>query len=97
MESFLYERPFTREGKLGKYIMNRINVKVVPGAKIEQIQESIDGNIKVWIRAKAEDGKANKALIDLLSKHFKVPKSSIFIVSGQKLRNKIVDIKQNSL
>lgn len=71
----------------------KIAVKVVPGAKIEQIQESIDGNIKIWVRAKAEDGKANKAVIEHLAKHFGVAKSLITIVSGQKLHNKIIEIR----
>lgn len=71
----------------------KISVKVIPGAKISQIQESIDGNIKIWVKAKAEEGKANKAVIDFLSKHFHVSKSDISIVVGQKSHNKIIEIK----
>lgn len=70
----------------------KIVVKVIPGAKVEQIQEGMDGNIKVWIRAKAEDGKANRALLELLAKHYHVSKSSISIVLGQKTHNKIIEI-----
>ena len=71
----------------------KISVKVIPGAKIAQIQESIDGNIKIWVRAKAEEGKANKAVIEFLSKHFHVAKCNIAIVAGQKSHNKIIEIK----
>ena len=71
----------------------KINVKVVPGAKIEQMQESIDGNVKIWVRAKAEDGKANMAVIEFLAKHFNVSKNSVSIVFGQKSHNKIIEIK----
>lgn len=39
-----------------------------------------------------QDGQADKSLIELLSKYFKIPKSSIDIVSGLKVRNKIVEI-----
>jgi hypothetical protein len=73
--------------------MKRINVKVVPGAKVEQIQESIDESIKVWVKGKPVDGEANSALINLLSKYYKVPKSYVKIISGQKSRNKIIEIQ----
>lgn len=72
--------------------MIRINVKVVPGAKVEQIQESIGDDIKVWVRGKPVEGEANKAVIELLSKHYKVPKSCVKIVLGQKSRNKVIEI-----
>ncbi|PIY84916.1 hypothetical protein COY76_04720, partial [bacterium CG_4_10_14_0_8_um_filter_33_57] len=35
---------------------------------------------------------ANKALIELLSDYFNIPKSSIFIISGSSSKTKIVDI-----
>ncbi len=72
--------------------MKKISIKVVPGAKVEQIQEAIDGSLKVWIRGKPVEGRANKALIELLSKYFDLPKSSIKIVSGLMSRSKIVEI-----
>lgn len=73
--------------------MKKISVKVVPNSKIEQVQTSFDGAIKVWVKEKPVDGKANLALIELLSKHLDVPKSSIEIISGQKNRNKLIGIK----
>ena len=72
--------------------MRKVYVKVVPGSKIEQVQESTVGDLKVWVRAKAEDGKANLALISLISSLYKIPKTSIRIVSGQKSRKKIIEI-----
>lgn len=72
--------------------MPKINIKVIPGAKVEQIQESFDGSLKVWVRGKPVEGEANKSLILLLSKHFDVPKSSIRIVSGLTSRNKVIEI-----
>jgi len=71
----------------------KISIKVVPSAKVEQIQPALDGSLKVWLRARPKEGEANRALIKLLSKHFDVPKSSIDIISGLTSRNKIVDIR----
>lgn len=40
-----------------------------------------------------EGGKANRAVIELLSKALKVPKSSIEVVRGETSRNKVVFIE----
>ncbi|WP_457678072.1 DUF167 domain-containing protein [Thermovibrio sp.] len=52
-----------------------------------------EGRLKVKVTAPPEKGKANEALIELLSKRLKVPKRSISIVSGQTSRVKRVFIE----
>jgi hypothetical protein len=39
------------------------------------------------------EGKANEAVIKLLARHFKVPKSAVKIVVGLTGRTKIVDVR----
>jgi len=70
----------------------KIEVKVIPGAKINQIQAGYDGNIKIWVTQIAEDGKANRKVIEMLAKHFKVAKNNVTIIRGQKERRKLVEI-----
>lgn len=70
----------------------KISVKVIPSRKVEQIQPALDGSLKVWLTAKPVDGEANRALIKLLSRYYSVSKSQVVIVSGQKNRNKIVEV-----
>jgi uncharacterized protein (TIGR00251 family) len=65
-----------------------IKVKVTPNAREDKVLEEVDGILKVKLRAPPEDGKANLALIDLLAKHFKLPKRSIIIQSGHTSRLK---------
>lgn len=48
------------------------------------------GILKVKISSAPEKGKANGALIELLSKTYKIPKSKIRILSGEKSRKKRV-------
>jgi uncharacterized protein (TIGR00251 family) len=74
-------------------MVKKIAIKIIPGAKVEQIQEGLDGSLKVWIKEKPIEGKANLALISLLSKYFNTPKSSIKILQGQKSRNKLIEIE----
>lgn len=69
-----------------------LEIRVVPGAKTEVMQKSIDGSLKLWIKGKPIDGEANRSLIQYLAKEYKVSKSSIQIVRGHTSRNKIVEI-----
>lgn len=47
---------------------------------------------KIWVNAPPEDGKANKAVIELLADYLEISKSKINIVGGLTNRNKIVEI-----
>jgi len=59
------------------------------------VEVSADGqsHLKARVTAVPEKGKANKALIALLSKSLKVPKSMITVVSGETSRQKILRIE----
>jgi len=48
----------------------------------------------VRVRAPPTEGKANERVVELLAKHFKVPKSSITLVSGFKSKKKIIEIQK---
>lgn len=60
-----------------------IEVKVKAGAKSRSIEELDDGSYKIKTPIIPEKGKANKAVVDILSKHLDIPKSQIFLISGQ--------------
>ena len=51
-----------------------------------------DGSLKVSVKAPADKGKANKELIDMLSKEFDVAKDKIKIISGAGTRKKLIKI-----
>ena len=48
--------------------------------------------IAIGITAKPQKGKANKELIEKISKHFGVLKSNVRIISGEKSRKKLVEV-----
>ena len=48
--------------------------------------------ILVGIISDPQKGKANKELIEKISKHFSVPKSNVRIISGVKSRKKLVEV-----
>ncbi len=69
-----------------------INFKISPNASKNEIIKTDDG-IKIKIAAQPVDGKANKALIEFLSKQLKIPKTSIEILKGHTSKEKTVLIK----
>ena len=52
-----------------------------------------EAGYRARLAAAPVDGKANEALIALLSKEFGVPKSSIEIIKGHTGKNKVVTIQ----
>lgn len=73
-----------------------ITLKISPNASKNEIIKSEEG-LKVKITAQPIDGKANKALIEYLSKQLKIPKSSIEILKGETSKEKTVLIKPRTL
>ena len=72
--------------------MPKYQITVKPGSSQEKIIETAPGELIVYLRSKAHDGEANDALIKLLSKHFKVAKTTIKILRGQKSRQKLIEL-----
>lgn len=71
----------------------RVFVRLQPKARRERIEAVVtepDGRValKVAVTAPPEDGKANAALVALLGKHWRLPKSAIEIVGGATDRRK---------
>ena len=73
-------------------MVKKISLKFVPKAYKNEIIKITENNYKVRLTAAPIDGEANKKLIELLSKFFKVSKTSIQIKKGLKSKNKILEI-----
>ena len=67
------------------------NVRVTPHAKQNKVVEN-DGVLRVYTTVAPENGRANSAVIELLSEYFGVAKSQIKIVRGVAARDKVVEI-----
>lgn len=73
----------------------KVAVRLTPRAsrdRIDGMAAEADGSavLKVSVTAIPEDGKANAALVKLLSKAWRLPKSSIDIVQGATDRRKLL-------
>lgn len=69
-----------------------IYVEAHPSSKKELFEKIDDNHFKIHTKAQPVEGKANKAIIEILSKNLKIPKSSIFLKKGQKGKHKIFEI-----
>lgn len=73
--------------------MKQISVRVVPNASRNEVIEEESGALKVRVTAKATEGKANKAVIEVLADYFGVRKGQVRILRGEKSRDKTIGVK----
>ena len=82
-----------KEGKIRQAIKsNRISIKVTPNSKQNLIEPAGENQYIVRVKEKAIEGRANEAVVKLLSKYFGIPKSNISVAIGLKSKNKVIII-----
>lgn len=69
-----------------------VSVKVQPRSSRNRIVRDADGNIKVYLNTPPVDGAANQACLALFAAWLRVPKSNVYLLSGQKSRTKSIKI-----
>jgi uncharacterized protein YggU (UPF0235/DUF167 family) len=70
----------------------RLRIRVKPGAREEKVSREPDGSLLVSVTARAQEGKANEAVVKAVAKALHLPKSSVRIVSGLSSRTKMLDV-----
>ena len=77
-----------------------IKVKILPRSSLNKIVGMEGDVLKIKIKPAPVEGLANRELISLLSKHLRIAKDKIKIISGHKSRLKMLkfsDIKDLSI
>lgn len=69
-----------------------LRVRVTPRASKSEVAGYRDGALLVRLTAPPVEGKANKELLKLLADWLGVKKSELVILSGQKTRDKRLDV-----
>ena len=72
---------------------NLLNIKLIPKASQNKVEHIDENSLKVYVIACPVQGKANKALIEVLAKHFNIAKSLITIEKGHKSKEKVIRIE----
>lgn len=71
----------------------KLHIKVIPSSSRDCIAGWLEDTLKVKVKAPAEKGKANKAIIKVLEKTLDLPRGSIHITSGTTSSRKVIEIK----
>ena len=70
----------------------KIDIRVRANSKQNKVEGEIAGRLVVFVQAPAVDGKANKAVIEVLAKHFKLKSRDVKVINGETSRDKTVEI-----
>jgi len=72
----------------------RLPVTVVPKSRVADITASrIEGTVRIRVTAAPEDGRANRAVLDLVRERLGVPRSALRIAGGASSRKKWIEIE----
>lgn len=69
-----------------------IKLRVHPDSKHNEIRRKKSDHYEVWVKAPAEDNRANKACLVMLGHELGVPARTIRIMKGAKSPSKIVEV-----
>jgi len=70
----------------------KLMLKVVPGASRDEISGWLGDRLKVRVRAPAESGRANAAVISLVASQLALPKHAVRLVAGGTSPRKSLEI-----
>ena len=73
--------------------VTRLRLRVSPGAGQEEVVGRHGDGWKLRVRQAPERGLANDAVIELLARVLRVPRTSLRLVSGHASREKIVELE----
>lgn len=69
-----------------------LNIKLIPNSSINKIVSKEGSNWRIKLMTPPIEGKANQALIKFLAEELDIAKNKIKIISGEKSRDKKVEI-----
>jgi uncharacterized protein len=72
--------------------MGRLSLKVVPGSSRDEIVSWLGDSLKVKVKAPPEEGRANEAVVALLTERLGIDSSSIAVVSGHSSPAKVLEV-----
>lgn len=71
-----------------------LRLKVHAAAKTDKIVEKGNDRFEVWVRKPAENGRANRAVLQALAAHLSIPMGRLWLVKGAHQPAKIVGVRR---
>jgi uncharacterized protein (TIGR00251 family) len=72
--------------------VGRLKLRIVPNAKRDEVVGEYGEAVRLKIAAPAVEGKANEALLEFVAEKIGVHRRDITLISGEKSRDKVVEI-----
>jgi uncharacterized protein YggU (UPF0235/DUF167 family) len=66
-----------------------VSVRVLAKAKKEMVEELKGGRLKISVKETAERNLANRRVLELVARHFKLPEDKVRLISGHTRPSKI--------
>ncbi len=70
----------------------KITIIAHPNSKKPRIEEDLFGTLHIYVNQPPLEGKANKAVIKILAEYFKLSKSKVTLIRGEKSKQKFFNI-----
>jgi hypothetical protein len=70
----------------------KLSIIVHPNSKNPRIEEDLLQMTHVYVKSPPLEGKANKDVIEALARHYKVNKSKVVLMRGEKSKSKLFEI-----
>lgn len=70
----------------------KIEIMVHPNSKRPRVEKDLLGLLHVYVKEPPLEGKANQAAGQALAEYYKVSKSSVILVHGEKSKHKVFKI-----
>jgi len=70
----------------------KVTVIAHPHSKNPHITKDPTGILHMYVKERAFEGKANKAILKALANHLKIRKNHIFLISGVRSKHKVFEI-----
>ncbi len=69
-----------------------ITIIAHPNSKKPRVEKDLFGTLHVYVNQPPLEGKANKAVVEALAVYFKISKSKLILVRGEKSKQKVFNI-----
>jgi uncharacterized protein (TIGR00251 family) len=70
----------------------RIAIIAHPNSKKPRVEKDLFGTLHIYVNQPPLEGKANKAVAESLAEYFKISKSKVVLVRGEKSKQKFFNI-----
>jgi uncharacterized protein YggU (UPF0235/DUF167 family) len=70
-----------------------IHITVTAGARKENFQKINEDHFEISVKEKAQRNEANTRVLELMARHFKVPKNKVRIINGHRHPSKLLVVE----